>query len=412
MIWLAFNVKFGISREYRRIPKDVRADHLVLLLYCAEQENGGVLENAGAYTLADWRCLPVDRAEVDAMVAAGLACWRPSAQLPLTPEKPDLEIHDEIRQNRDEIRQKVDLGDQNDGSRQDLEIHDEIRHPDLCDLVVLYYDVGGEERNRELSDAGYKGAISRWNTTPEQRSLPFPPMPPSVAPEPPSGGAPPPRDPPRSTGSRDPANGQANGQANARHGTERQIPPPNPLPGGGGRSFIRNPSRTAWLRFLSFWTWLQENRPAILDRFKWGGAKRRVRYVIWRQAAEIARLRHQREPTDEDVLALLDVARQDLGRKFRDREWLRRQVDSKPTPSIVTYFSQEEYDCPLEERPPKLELVPPFEHDAAAPVLERDRAADEEMLRDLWREEMQDEPIPEDLGEARRRLSEKHGWKA
>jgi len=414
MIWHAFNVKRGLSIEYRRVPKPVRADHFTLLLRCAELENGGVIRNAGAFTDDDWLCLGIRTREVDALVAYGLARWVPSAQLPLVVPRPDREVDpDRIATGsrdplaiHDEIRQKTLQEGSVTDRDMDRAIHDEIRHFEGCDLVVVDYDVGGEERNRELSEAGQKGAISRWNQ-PEQRSLPFPPAKP---PPPPPESC---RDPSRSgleTGSRDPAIGQANGQANARHDTERHetLPPTPSLAGGGvSRSFVRHPSKSAWLRFQSFWTWLQQARPQGLDRHKWGGgAKKRARYVVWRQAEMEARLRRDKEPDDEDVLALLDKAREDLGKKFRNGRWLRDASFQKW--SVVTYFADEHYHIPLHPEAPTLTLV----EDPAEVQRRADAAAAEEAeVRATWTEEMPGEEWPGDVEEAKRRLTEKHGWK-
>lgn len=401
MIWHAFNVKRGLSLEYRRIPKVVRADHHTLLLLCANLENGGVIRDGGAFTDEEWLLLGLRTVDVDALVAYGLARWVASPQLPLVGSRLDPDRISTGSRDPDLGAAEIQIGASNDGSRQDLGIHDEIRHFRGCDLVVVDYDVGGEERNRELSEAGQKGAISRWSQ-PEQRSLPFP-APAAAATVPPN-----PEIRPGSalqTGSRDPAIGQAIGEANARHGTERHEPLPQPPPQGGGGSFVRHPSKTAWLRFQSFWTWLQQARPLALDRFKWGGAKKRARYVVWRQAEMEARLRKDREPNDDDVCALLDLAREDLRKKFRNGRWL--QDASFQKWSIVTYFADEHYHMPLEPAAPALTLV---EDPAEVQRRAAAAAAEETEMRATWAQEMPGQEFP-DVETAKRLISEKHGWR-
>lgn len=441
MIWHAFNIRLGLSRRYQKLPKDIRCDHHTLLLACGQEENGGRVEGAGEWDDRDWiRFAGLTLAEVEAVVGAGLAEWvKPGeggAHLdPRSSETDDLphpglrsfdrsigafeNRSDAIRSDRsDPTDRSIDRSDAIQQNRSDAIRNDRsgdrkvIDRP--LDLVVLLYDIKGEEMSQRESEAGSEGAKRRWDNEKKRKQAESQGTLPGLTPGDRSV-----RSLPITSDQSPPPTGVPIGVPNAQHSTATADPDP-PLTPPFGRGLDGSvPIRNARTReappedvalFESFWAWLLRNRAKSLIPANWAHAPDRAFEVARRVAANDPRGRFHSPLRPAVPLAeLFEATKRDLAVKFRDDGWIERT--NAANHSIRTYW-RDGYDLGWlpEWRRMKaggraaLAVVPAEPPPVAAP----DPANQREAVASDWASTFPGEPMPGDLAEAQKRLFDHH----
>lgn len=380
MRWFAVNVERVDSPEYLEIDPEVRADHLAVLTRCARRDNSGVFRGAAAW--GDRQCLAymgLGREQLDALVAAHLAAWAPTEAVDrmladLTPGE-DQELGDVPDDRRWTGPQHIAVAavrdhamrDHASGERsRDVRSLDSSAPRDLSaiseatDLVVFDYDLFGQVRNARKTEVAEKANKVRWG---QAQQLPLVPTS---------------RDRPvRQQSDLSPIT-ESLTESTARHGTDPT--PPKAPPRGGGRSPRRGPTPDERSALEGFWAWLHDARPASLDRFNWGGARRQTFAAICGTADE----------EGLTVVGMVERLRLHLEQAFRDTRW----VDENTKRCLKTYVPSGDWQTPVTQRRPVLQVVPPPTEDLRR-LEESDRVAFEETFPgETW-------PGPE---EARRRL--------